>query len=54
MRMYARGGDKGKIGTHGDEYVDKNDICTGANGTLDKLSAETGIVCTSLPPDHEW
>ena len=54
MRIYTRGGDKGKTGIHGGERVDKDDIRIEANGTLDELNAEIGIVRTLLPPDHEW
>lgn len=54
MRIYTRGGDKGKTGIHGGERVDKDDIRIEANGTLDELNAEIGIVRTLLPSDHEW
>ena len=54
MRIYTRGGDKGKTGIHGGERVDKDDIRIEANGTLDELNAEIGIVRTLLPPNHEW
>ena len=43
MRIYTRGGDKGKTGIHGGERVDKDDIRIEANGTLDELNAEIGI-----------
>ena len=52
MRIYTRGGDKGKTGIHGGERVDKDDIRIEANGTLDELNAEIGIVRTLLPPDR--
>ena len=54
MRIYTRGGDKGKTVIHGGERVDKDDIRIEANGTLDELNAEIGIVRTLLSPDHEW
>lgn len=54
MRIYTRGGDKGKTGIHGGERVDKDDIRIEANGTLDELNAEIGIVRSLLPTDHEW
>lgn len=54
MRIYTRGGDKGRTGIHGGERVDKDDIRIEANGTLDELNAEIGIVRTLLPVDHEW
>ena len=37
MRIYTRGGDKGKTGIHGGERVDKDDIRIEANGTLDEF-----------------
>ena len=51
MRIYTRGGDKGKTGIHGGERVDKDDIRIEANGTLDELNAEIGIVRT-LPVSY--
>ena len=54
VRIYTRGGDKGKTGIHGGERVDKDDIRIEANGTLDELNALLGIVRTFLPSDHEW
>ena len=54
VRIYTRGGDKGKTGIHGGERVDKDDIRIEANGTLDELNALLGIVRTFLPADHEW
>ncbi len=54
MRIYTRGGDKGKTSIHGGERVDKDDIRIEANGTLDELNAEIGIVRTLLPAGHEW
>lgn len=54
MRIYTRTGDKGKTGIHGGERVDKDDIRIEANGTLDELNAEIGIVRSLLPIDHSW
>lgn len=54
MKIYTRGGDKGRTGIHGGERVDKDDIRIEANGTLDELNAEIGVVRTLLPVDHEW
>ena len=54
MRIFSRGGDKGITGIHGGERVVKDDIRIEANGTLDELNAEIGIVRPGLPPDHEW
>lgn len=44
MKIYTRGGDKGRTGIHGGERVDKDDIRIEANGTLDEVNAEIGII----------
>ena len=54
MRIYTRTGDKGTTGIHGGERVAKDDIRIEANGTLDELNAEIGIVRALLPSDHAW
>lgn len=54
MRIYTRGGDKGRTGIHGGERVDKDDIRIEANGTLDEMNAQIGIVRALLPQEHEW
>lgn len=54
MRIYTRGGDKGRTGIHGGERVEKDDIRIEANGTLDEVNAEIGVVRSLLPPAHEW
>lgn len=54
MKIYTRGGDKGRTGIHGGERVEKDDIRIEANGTLDELNAEIGIVRALLPGEHEW
>lgn len=54
MRIYTRGGDKGRTGIHGGERVDKDDIRIEANGTLDEVNAQIGIVRALLPLEHEW
>ena len=40
--------------THGGERVDKDDIRIEANGTLDEVNAEIGVVRALLPAGHEW
>lgn len=54
MRIYTRGGDKGRTGIHGGERVDKDDIRIEANGTLDEVNAEIGVIRALLPAGHEW
>lgn len=54
MRIYTRGGDKGRTGIHGGARVDKDDIRIEANGTLDEANAEIGIVRSLLAADDPW
>ncbi len=54
MRIYTRGGDKGKTGIHGGQRVDKDDIRIEANGCLDELNSMIGVVRAFLPTGHEW
>ncbi|MBP5646059.1 MAG: cob(I)yrinic acid a,c-diamide adenosyltransferase [Bacteroidaceae bacterium] len=53
-RVYTRTGDDGTTGIHGGERVPKDDIRIEANGTLDELNAQIGIVRSLLKPDDEW
>ena len=43
-RIYTRTGDRGTTGIHGGERVPKDDIRIEANGTLDELNCQIGIV----------
>lgn len=52
MKIYTRGGDKGKTGIHGGQRVEKDDIRIEANGTLDELNSLLGVVRSFLPDDH--
>lgn len=54
MRIYTRGGDKGKTGIHGGQRVDKDDIRIEANGCIDELNSMIGVVRSFLPQEHEW
>ena len=54
MRIYTRGGDKGKTGIHGGQRVDKDDIRIEANGCIDELNSMIGVVRAFLPKEHEW
>jgi len=54
MKIYTRGGDKGKTGIRGGQRVDKDDIRIEANGTLDELNSMIGVVRAFLSPEHEW
>ncbi len=54
MKIYTRGGDKGKTGIHGGSRVDKDDIRIEANGCLDELNSIIGVVRAFLDKEHEW
>ena len=54
MRIYTKGGDKGKTGIHGGQRVDKDDIRIEANGCIDELNSMIGVVRAHLAPEHEW
>jgi len=54
MRIYTKGGDKGKTGIHGGDRVDKDDIRIETNGTLDELNSAIGMLRAMLDEEHEW
>ena len=54
MKIYTRGGDKGKTGIHGGERVDKDDIRIEANGCIDELNSMIGVIRAFLPREHDW
>lgn len=54
MKIYTKGGDKGKTGIHGGQRVDKDDIRIEANGCIDELNSMIGVVRSFLPQEHEW
>lgn len=54
MRIYTRGGDKGKTGIHGGQRVDKDDIRIEANGCMDELNSMIGVVRAFLSEEHNW
>ncbi|MCD8186423.1 MAG: cob(I)yrinic acid a,c-diamide adenosyltransferase [Rikenellaceae bacterium] len=54
MKIYTKGGDKGKTGLRGGVRVEKDDIRIETNGTLDELNSWLGIVRSFLGPDHPW
>ena len=53
-RVYTRTGDDGTTGIHGGQRVPKDDIRIEANGALDELNAQIGIVRSLIKPDDEW
>ena len=53
-RIYTRTGDDGTTGIHGGERVPKDDIRIEANGTLDELNTQIGIVRSMLKADDDW
>lgn len=54
MKIYTKGGDKGKTGIHGGQRVDKDDIRIEANGCLDELNSMIGVVRAFLDNNHRW
>jgi ATP:cob(I)alamin adenosyltransferase len=54
MKIYTRGGDKGKTGIHGGQRVDKDDIRIETNGCLDELNSMIGVVRSFMSSGHEW
>lgn len=54
MKIYTRGGDRGKTGLHGGQRVDKDDVRIEANGTLDELNAAIGVIRAMAGEGHEW
>lgn len=54
MKIYTRGGDKGKTGIHGGQRVDKDDIRIEANGDLDELNSAIGMLRAMIEEKHEW
>lgn len=54
MKIYTKGGDKGRTGIRGGQRVDKDDPRIEANGCLDELNSAIGVVRAYLPENHEW
>ena len=53
-RIYTKTGDRGTTGIHGGERVPKDDIRIEANGCLDELNCQIGIVRSLLEAAHDW
>ena len=53
-KVYTRTGDDGTTGIHGGERVPKDDIRIEANGCLDELNAQIGLVRSLLKADDDW
>ncbi len=53
VRIYTKGGDKGKTSIHGGERVDKDDIRIEAVGTLDEFNSLIGVVRSFMLDDDE-
>jgi ATP:cob(I)alamin adenosyltransferase len=54
MKIYTRRGDGGLTGIRGGQRVAKDDVRIEANGALDELNAQIGVVRSLLPVWHEW
>lgn len=53
MKIYTKGGDKGRTGIFGGERVEKDDIRIEANGTLDELNASLGVIRVLIDEEDE-
>lgn len=53
-KVYTKTGDKGTTGIHGGARVPKDDPRIEANGCLDELNAQIGIVRSLLPAEDAW
>ena len=53
-RIYTKTGDRGTTSIHGGERVPKDDIRIEANGCLDELNCQIGIVRSLLEAAHDW
>ena len=53
-RIYTRTGDSGLTSIHGGQRVSKTDVRIEANGLLDQLNVEIGVVRSFMPQGHKW
>lgn len=53
-RVYTKTGDKGMTSIHGGERVPKDDIRIEANGCIDELNAQIGVIRSLAEGDEEW
>lgn len=53
-RIYTRTGDEGMTAIHGGERVSKTDIRIEANGCLDELNVDIGVVRAFMQAGHKW
>jgi len=53
-KIYTRTGDRGTTGIHGGDRVAKDDPRIEANGTLDELNCQLGVVRSLLAADDPW
>lgn len=53
MKIYTKTGDRGTTGIHGGIRVEKDDVRIEANGCIDELNCEIGIVRTMMADDDE-
>ena len=53
-RIYTKTGDKGMTSIHGGERVPKDDIRIEANGCIDELNAQIGIIRSLAEDNGAW
>jgi len=54
MKVYTRGGDKGKTGTWGGSRVDKDSARIECIGTIDEVNSTIGYLRAKLSVSHHW
>lgn len=53
VRIYTKGGDKGKTSIHGGQRVDKDDLRVETVGTLDEMNSYIGVVRSFMDDKDE-
>ena len=54
MKIYTRGGDKGKTGVFGGKREFKDSARIECNGEIDEANSSIGMLRVTLGEDHEW
>lgn len=54
MKVYTRGGDRGKTGVWGGGRVEKDSARIECVGTIDEINATIGLLRAKIAPGHNW